>query len=202
VKKVVFMGMGEPAHNMDNVMEAIQLLGSEGGIGHKNLVFSTVGDPRIFERLLQGPVKPALALSLHTSRADLRAELLPKARASTPELVELGEAYARATGYPIQYQWTLRRHQRHAGGARRHRPPAVGQVRDHEHDPLQHHPRPALPPPGLGEGRRHRPPAPPPRHPHQAAQLRRAGWGRRLRPAPRPQHRHEAPIRVVKRPTG
>ncbi|MFO6382766.1 radical SAM protein, partial [Pseudomonas aeruginosa] len=51
VKKVVFMGMGEPAHNLDNVLEAIDLLGTDGGIGHKNLVFSTVGDPRVFERL-------------------------------------------------------------------------------------------------------------------------------------------------------
>jgi 23S rRNA (adenine2503-C2)-methyltransferase len=108
VKKVVFMGMGEPAHNLDNVLEAIQLLGTEGGIGHKNLVFSTVGDRRVFERLPELPVKPALALSLHTSRADLRAELLPKApRIDPDELVELGETYARATGYPIQYQWTL-----------------------------------------------------------------------------------------------
>jgi len=108
VKKVVFMGMGEPAHNLDNVLEAIDLLGTAGAIGHKNLVFSTVGDRRVFERLPQGAVKPALALSLHTTRADLRARLLPKAPPIDPaELVELGEAYARATGYPIQYQWTL-----------------------------------------------------------------------------------------------
>ncbi|WP_277052779.1 RNA methyltransferase [Zestomonas thermotolerans] len=108
VKKVVFMGMGEPAHNLDNVLEAIDLLGSEGGIGHKNLVFSTVGDLRVFERLPQQRVKPALALSLHSSRAELRARLLPKAPRITPEeLVELGEQYARRVGYPIQYQWTL-----------------------------------------------------------------------------------------------
>ena len=108
VKKVVFMGMGEPAHNLDNVLEAIDLLGTLGGIGHKNLVFSSVGDPRIFERLPQGRVKPALALSLHTTSPELRRRLLPKAPALDPaELVELGERYARATGYPIQYQWTL-----------------------------------------------------------------------------------------------
>ncbi|WP_435635360.1 RNA methyltransferase [Pseudomonas solani] len=108
VKKVVFMGMGEPAHNLDNVLEAIDLLGTDGGIGHKNLVFSTVGDPRVFERLPQQQVKPALALSLHSSRAELREQLLPKApRISPEELVELGEAYARTTDYPIQYQWTL-----------------------------------------------------------------------------------------------
>jgi 23S rRNA (adenine2503-C2)-methyltransferase len=108
VRRVVFMGMGEPAHNLDNVMEAIELLGTVGNIGHKNLVFSTVGDPRVFERLPQGRVKPALALSLHTTRAALRRELLPRAPGMTPEaLVDAGERYARTTGYPIQYQWTL-----------------------------------------------------------------------------------------------
>lgn len=108
VRRVVFMGMGEPAHNLDNVLDAIDLLGTAGGIGHKNLVFSTVGDRRVFERLPRETVKPALALSLHTTDPALRARLLPKApRIDPAELVELGEEYARATGYPIQYQWTL-----------------------------------------------------------------------------------------------
>lgn len=108
VRKVVFMGMGEPAHNLDNVLEAIELLGTVGGIGHKSLVFSTVGDPRVFERLGQGAVKPALALSLHTADAQLRRSLLPRAPDLTPEqLVDAADRYARATGYPIQYQWTL-----------------------------------------------------------------------------------------------
>jgi 23S rRNA (adenine2503-C2)-methyltransferase len=108
VRKVVFMGMGEPAHNLDNVLEAIELLGTVGNIGHKNLVFSTVGDPRVFERLPQESVRPALALSLHTTKAELRRQLLPRAPGMTPEeLVDAGERYARATGYPIQYQWTL-----------------------------------------------------------------------------------------------
>ncbi len=129
VSKVVFMGMGEPAHNLDNVMEAIQLLGTQGNIGHKNLVFSTVGDLRVFKRLMEGlphkpfpayrradkreklyaiPVKPALALSLHTTDPSLRARLLPRApRIAIEELVERAEVYARATTYPVQYQWTL-----------------------------------------------------------------------------------------------
>jgi 23S rRNA (adenine2503-C2)-methyltransferase len=108
VNKVVFMGMGEPAHNLDAVLEAIDLLGTVGNIGHKNLVFSTVGDPRVFECLPQGRVKPALALSLHTTDAALRAQLLPRAPRIDPQLlVEMGEDYARASGYPIQVQWTL-----------------------------------------------------------------------------------------------
>jgi 23S rRNA (adenine2503-C2)-methyltransferase len=111
IRKVVFMGMGEPAHNLDAVLDAIQLLGTGGGIGHKQLVLSTVGDVRVFERLAAlGPtdVKPALALSLHTTKAALREQLLPRAPRITPaELVAAGERYARASGYPIQYQWTL-----------------------------------------------------------------------------------------------
>ena len=141
VSKVVFMGMGEPAHNLDNVLEAIHLLGTQGNIGHKNLVFSTVGDLRVFERLMEGlsspppqpspgvrkafgrapgrgsngegqssipAVKPALALSLHTTDAALRKKLLPRAPdIAIEELVERAEVYARATSYPVQYQWTL-----------------------------------------------------------------------------------------------
>ena len=108
VGKVVFMGMGEPAHNLDNVLEAIQLLGTQGNISHKNLVFSTVGDLRVFERLTKETVKPALALSLHTTDVTLRAKLLPHAsHIAVEELVERAEVYARATSYPVQYQWTL-----------------------------------------------------------------------------------------------
>ena len=108
VNKVVFMGMGEPAHNLDAVLEAIDLLGTLGNIGHKNLVFSTVGDPRVFERLPQERVKPALALSLHSTDAALRQQLLPRApRMGPEELVARGEEYARRVGHPIQYQWTL-----------------------------------------------------------------------------------------------
>ncbi len=141
VSKVVFMGMGEPAHNLDNVLEAIDVLGTQGNIGHKELVLSTVGDVRVFERLMERcsplperegikapppqpspigrggqyaeqfstpAIKPALALSLHSTDAALRAKLLPHApQISIEELVERAEVYARATHYPVQYQWTL-----------------------------------------------------------------------------------------------
>ena len=108
VKKVVFMGMGEPAHNLDNVLEAIDILGTDAFIGHKNLVLSTVGDMRVFDRLPTLKVKPALALSLHTTKADLREYLLPKAPKISPqELMELAESYARLVKHPTQVQWTL-----------------------------------------------------------------------------------------------
>ncbi len=111
VHKVVLMGMGKPAHNLDAVMEAIELLGREGGIGHKNLVLSTVGDVRLFERLHalpDGAVKPPLALSLHTLDDAKRARLLPRApRIAVDELIAHAERSARATHYPVQLQWAL-----------------------------------------------------------------------------------------------
>ncbi|HEY0953313.1 MAG TPA: RNA methyltransferase [Roseateles sp.] len=108
LKKVVFMGMGEPSHNLTNVLDAIALLGREGGFAHKQLVFSTVGDERAFAALNETDVKPALALSLHTTDAAKRADLLPRAPRLSPEdLVDAADAYGRASGYPVQYQWTL-----------------------------------------------------------------------------------------------
>lgn len=108
LKKVVFMGMGEPSHNLASVLDAIALLGREGGFAHKQLVFSTVGDERAFAALNEADVKPALALSLHTTDAAKRAELLPRAPRLSPEaLVDAADTYARASGYPVQYQWTL-----------------------------------------------------------------------------------------------
>jgi 23S rRNA (adenine2503-C2)-methyltransferase len=108
LKKVVFMGMGEPSHNLANVLDAITLLGREGGMAHKQLVFSTVGDERAFAALNDADVKPALALSLHTTDAAKRADLLPRApRIAPDDLVAAADAYARASGYPVQYQWTL-----------------------------------------------------------------------------------------------
>ena len=104
------MGMGEPAHNLDKVLEAIDLLGTEGDIGHKNLVFSTVGDPRVFERLPRGASSRRWHCRCIPRMRRCGPKLLPRApRIDPAELVELGERYARATGYPIQYQWTLLR---------------------------------------------------------------------------------------------
>jgi 23S rRNA (adenine2503-C2)-methyltransferase len=108
LRRVVFMGMGEPSHNLPAVLAALSLLGGPGRFGHKDLVFSTVGERRLFDRLASHDVKPALALSLHTTDARLRAELLPNAPQIAPEeLIELADAYARRTGHPVQYQWTL-----------------------------------------------------------------------------------------------
>jgi 23S rRNA (adenine2503-C2)-methyltransferase len=108
VRRVVLMGMGEPAHNLAAVLEALRWLCSHGRFAQKNLVFSTVGDARAFAALAEHEVRPALALSLHTTRDDLRAELLPHApRIPVAELVELACAYSERVSWPLQVQWTL-----------------------------------------------------------------------------------------------
>jgi 23S rRNA (adenine2503-C2)-methyltransferase len=108
VERVVLMGMGEPAHNLEAVLEALVWLAGPGKLRHKSLVFSTVGERRAFERLRSHSVKPALALSLHTTKRELREELLPRAPRIDPgELVALACDYADAVTWPLQVQWTL-----------------------------------------------------------------------------------------------
>lgn len=108
ISKVVFMGMGEPSHNRRNVLSAIDFMAKFSGIGYKNLVLSTVGDRRLFNELEQRTIKPALAISLHTTSDEKRKELLPNAeRIPVIEIMDFASRYAKNTHYPIQYQWTL-----------------------------------------------------------------------------------------------
>lgn len=107
-KKIVFMGMGEPSHNWAAVTEALEFLGDIAGFAHKQLVISTVGDLRLFDSLLSLPVKPAIALSLHTTDNAKRKKLLPNAKdICVEELLERTLGYAEATKYPAQIEWTV-----------------------------------------------------------------------------------------------
>jgi 23S rRNA (adenine2503-C2)-methyltransferase len=108
VRRVVFMGMGEPSHNLAATLDAVVALGTLGRVAHKKLVFSTVGDSRVFDRLRASPVRPALALSLHTLDAARRRELLPRAPRVDPHaLLHDALAYGDATLHPVLVQWTL-----------------------------------------------------------------------------------------------
>ena len=102
------MGMGEPSHNLKAVMEAVEFLGNVAQFQHKQLVISTVGDERLFETIKRARVKPALALSLHTTDDNTRRKLLPNARPIPVEiLLQDATSYARMTKYPLQIEWTL-----------------------------------------------------------------------------------------------
>ena len=57
----------------------MNFLGDVLGLAHKEIVVSTVGDPRLFDAIRTNGVHPAVALSLHTTDDMKRRELLPKA---------------------------------------------------------------------------------------------------------------------------
>ena len=140
VSKVVFMGMGEPAHNLDAVLEAIDLLGTEGAIGYKNLVLSTVGDRRVFECLPRRRIKPALALSLHTTFAD-DPPATAAARAADRSRRARGGSRALRARHALPHPVSMdaaARHQRQRRRDRGDRAPAARQVRGDEPHPVQH----------------------------------------------------------------
>lgn len=108
LKKVVFMGMGEPSHNLRAVMQAVEFLADVAEFQHKQLVVSTVGDERLFAAIRTARVKPALALSLHTTDNEKRRRLLPKSRPiPVEELLQQATDYAALSKYPLQIEWTL-----------------------------------------------------------------------------------------------
>jgi 23S rRNA (adenine2503-C2)-methyltransferase len=108
IDRVVYMGMGEPSHNLANVVEAVAWLRGEASIGPRKQTFSTIGSIATFERLAQAPVKPCLALSLHSADEAVRRDLVPNA-ADEPlrEMVAAAGRYGALQGVPIVFEWTL-----------------------------------------------------------------------------------------------
>jgi 23S rRNA (adenine2503-C2)-methyltransferase len=76
ISNCVFMGMGEPMLNLDNVLAACERL-PDLGIGHRHTAISTVGWIPGIERLAEQPLPLRLALSLHAADEALRTELMP-----------------------------------------------------------------------------------------------------------------------------
>lgn len=108
VRRVVFMGMGEPTHNLENVLAAAARFGRDGLISYRRQTLSTVGSQRAFARMLEAEVRPALALSLHSVDPAVRKHLLPQAGDDEiPALVAAADSYARTIGNPVQIEWTL-----------------------------------------------------------------------------------------------
>ena len=76
IDHVVFMGMGEPTMNIDNVLAACELL-PELGVTHRRTAISTVGWVPGIDRLAACEMPVALALSLHAPNDGLRSQLMP-----------------------------------------------------------------------------------------------------------------------------
>jgi 23S rRNA (adenine2503-C2)-methyltransferase len=76
VDHVVFMGMGEPMMNLDNVLEACRRL-PDVGVTHRRTAISTVGWVPGIERLTETDMPIRLALSLHAADETLRSQIMP-----------------------------------------------------------------------------------------------------------------------------
>jgi 23S rRNA (adenine2503-C2)-methyltransferase len=79
VSNVVFMGMGEPFHNYDEVLKACRQLNSNTGlnIGARHISISTCGIIPGIQRLAAEPLQLNLAISLHAPTDELRGQLMP-----------------------------------------------------------------------------------------------------------------------------
>ena len=107
---IVFMGMGEPFENYDNVLKAIHLINHPKGlnISQRKITVSTVGLVEKIIRFADEGLSVNLVLSLHAPNQNLRKKIIPYARKY--ELADLLEAmlyFAKTSRRDITYEYTL-----------------------------------------------------------------------------------------------
>ena len=79
LSNIVFMGMGEPLMNYNNLIESIEKISSDKGlnISQKRIVVSTSGIPKMIKKLADENLKVNLALSLHSAKEVTRNKIMP-----------------------------------------------------------------------------------------------------------------------------
>lgn len=110
VTNVVVMGMGEPFHNYDNTMAAIDRLNDPSGynFGARRFTISTVGLIPAIQRFTAEKRQVNLAISLHAAEDTLRSSMLPvNRRYPIDELIKACREYVTATGRRITFEWAL-----------------------------------------------------------------------------------------------
>lgn len=82
LSNIVFMGMGEPLMNYNNVLKAIEIITSKEGLhmSPKRITLSTSGIPKLIKKLADDNAKINLALSLHSARQEVREQIMPFAK--------------------------------------------------------------------------------------------------------------------------
>ncbi len=110
LSNIVFMGMGEPLMNYNNVLKAIEMITSNEGLGMspKRITLSTSGVPKMIKKLADDEVKFKLAVSLHSAIDAIRSRIMPfSANFPLEDLRESLEYWYSKTKSKITYEYVV-----------------------------------------------------------------------------------------------
>ncbi|WP_104734672.1 23S rRNA (adenine(2503)-C(2))-methyltransferase RlmN [Hanstruepera ponticola] len=110
LSNIVFMGMGEPLMNYNNVLKAIDKITSPEGLGMspKRIVVSTSGVPKMIKKMADDEVKFKLAVSLHSAIDEVRTSIMPfNATFPLKDLREALEYWYAKTKNRITYEYVV-----------------------------------------------------------------------------------------------
>ena len=110
VTNLVFMGMGEPLANYDEMIRAVRLLTDNRcfGLGQRHITISTIGIIKEIDRLADENLQIGLAISLHAPNDKLRRKLVPTAGPhSVNDLISAGRRYYKKTGRRVTFEYAL-----------------------------------------------------------------------------------------------
>ena len=108
VSNVVFMGMGEPLANVDQVLAAVERLHDDLGLSARHITVSTVGVVPAMRRLAAHRLPVTLAVSVHAATDELRDQLVPlNRRYPLGEVVAAAREVARSHGRRVTFEYTL-----------------------------------------------------------------------------------------------
>ena len=110
ISNVVFMGIGEPFDNYDNVMNAVKILNNQKGlnIGARHISISTSGIvPKIYQ-FADENVQCTLSISLHSANNETRSSMMPVNNAyNIQELIKACKYYISKTNKRISFEYAL-----------------------------------------------------------------------------------------------
>ncbi|WP_339660300.1 23S rRNA (adenine(2503)-C(2))-methyltransferase RlmN [Croceibacter atlanticus] len=110
LSNIVFMGMGEPLMNYNNVLKSIEKITSEDGLGMspRRITVSTSGVPKIIKKMADEEVKFNLAVSLHSAIDEVRTKIMPfNEHFPLKDLRESLEYWYAKTGKQITYEYVV-----------------------------------------------------------------------------------------------
>ena len=107
---IVFMGMGEPLMNYNNVLKSINRITSKSGLGmsSRRIVVSTSGIPKMIKKLADEKVKFKLAVSLHSAINEKRTSIMPfNEKMNLKELIDALTYWYEKTKKIITYEYVV-----------------------------------------------------------------------------------------------